>query len=85
MAGKPRGTGRPTAVREINEIMNETESSDTCTSNTERFNENSFRPQTLDYPQLRGGIIRRHNQVYHRFPEDTPAMAISADMDGVIP
>lgn len=53
-------------------------------THTNRCNEDAFRPRTLDYPKLRPRIIRRHNKVYHSFPNETPAMTIPADMDVVV-
>lgn len=51
---------------------------------TDQINEDAFRLPTLYYPRLRPGILRRHNQVYHEYPDDTPAMRIPADLDGVV-
>jgi hypothetical protein len=53
---------------------------------SERFNQTAFRPTAFYHPHLRGEfVVREHNQMYHEFPEATPAIAIPADKDGVVP
>jgi len=52
---------------------------------SERFNEAAYRPTAFHHPHLSGDFLRRHNWIYHEHPEDTPAIAIPADKDGVVP
>lgn len=40
--------------------------------------------RSVFYPVFRKRIVRRHNEVYHRFPDETPALHLSPDLNGVV-
>ena len=51
----------------------------------QKHNPDAIRPLAAQYAALWSGYLRRHTTVSHEYPDETPALHINAEKDGVVP